>query len=113
MGSYVQVGWFLTGENRPYRINSGTLDRRQPSVKYAKGNPLKKKNGGAREIVGRLSRMDLTDGLVEGGELTDISAALNWYINATTRVEFNYINASPKNQGSANIFLLRVQYQPW
>ena len=65
------------------------------------------------KLVGRLSRVDLSDGLVEGGELTDISASLNWYINATTRIELNYINASPKNQGSANILLLRVQYQPW
>jgi phosphate-selective porin len=113
MGSYVQVGWFLTGEHRPYRKNSGIFQRQLPQTKYAKGNPFKKRNGGAWEVVGRLSRVDLNDGLVEGGELTDISAALNWYLNATTRVEFNYIYASPKNQGAANIFLLRLQYQPW
>jgi len=63
--------------------------------------------------MARLSRVDLTDGLIDGGELADVSGSLNWYINATTRVELNYIYASPKNQGSANIFLLRVQYQPW
>jgi phosphate-selective porin OprO/OprP len=113
MGSYVEVGWFLSGGHKPYRTNSGTFDRLQPDLKYTKGNPLKKKNGGAWEVVGRLSSVDLTNALVEGGELTDISAALNWYPNATTRVEFNYIYASPKNQGAANIFLLRVQYQPW
>jgi phosphate-selective porin OprO/OprP len=113
MGSYVQVGWFITGEHRPYRKNSGIFQRLLPQTKYVKGNPFKKKNGGAWEIVGRLSRVDLTDGLVEGGELTDISAALNWYLNATTRVQFNYIYASPKDRGAANIFLLRVQYQPW
>jgi len=113
MGSYVQVGWFLTGEHKPYRTNSGTFDRLRPSTKFTKGNPFKMKNGGAWEVVGRLSRVDLTDGLVEGGELTDISASLNWYINATTRIELNYINARPKDQGAANILLLRVQYQPW
>jgi len=112
-GSYVQVGWFLSGESRPYRTNSGTLDRLRPLIKYTKGNPFKKRSGGAVELVGRLSRVDLTSGLVEGGELTDISGALSWYINATTRIELNYIHASPKNQGAANIFLLRVQYQPW
>jgi phosphate-selective porin len=85
----------------------------RPLTKYTKGNPFKKNSGGAVEVVGRLSRIDLTDGLVEGGELTDVSGALSWYINATTRVELNYIFASPKNQGSANIFLLRVQYNPW
>jgi len=112
-GSYVQVGWFLTGESKPYRTNSGTFERLRPLTKYTKGNPFKKRNGGAWELVGRLSRVDLTDGLVEGGELADISAALSWYINATTRIELNYIYARPKNQGSANIFLLRLQYQPW
>jgi len=112
-GSYAQVGWFITGEHRPYRSNSGTFGRMLPRNKYKGGNPFKKKNGGAWELVGRLSRVDLTEGLVEGGELADISGALNWYINATTRVELNYIYASPKNQGAANIFLLRLQYQPW
>jgi len=112
-GTYVQVGWFLTGESRPYRTNSGIFGRMLPAAKYKKGNPFKKKNGGTWEVVGRLSRVDLTDGLIEGGELTDVSAALNWYPNATTRIELNYIYASPKDRGSANIFLLRVQYQPW
>jgi phosphate-selective porin OprO/OprP len=112
-GSYVKVGWFLTGESKQYRANSGVFARERPLTKYTGGNPFKKRNGGAWELVGRLSRVDLTDGLIEGGELTDISGALSWYINATTRVELNYIYASPKNQGAANIFLLRVQYQPW
>lgn len=112
-GSYVQVGWFLTGENRPYRTNSGTFDRLRPDRKYTGGNPFKKRNGGAWEVVGRISTIDLTDGLIEGGELTDISASVNWYVNATTRVEFNYIFANPKDRGSANLFLMRLQFQPW
>jgi len=112
-GSYVQVGWFLTGESRPYRTNSGTFDRVRPTIKYTKGNPFKKRNGGAWEVVGRISTIDLSDGLIEGGELTDISASVNWYINATTRVEFNYIHASPRDRGAANIFLMRLQFQPW
>jgi phosphate-selective porin OprO/OprP len=113
MGSYVKIGWFLTGESRPYRTNSGVFDRRRPTTKYSKGNPFKKKNGGGWEVVGRLSRIDLTDGLVEGGEMTDISAALAWYPNATTRIQLNYVRASPKTRGVAHIFLLRLRYQPW
>jgi phosphate-selective porin OprO/OprP len=112
-GSYVQVGWFLTGESRPFRTNSGTFDRLRPVAKYTKGNPFKKKNGGAWELVGRFSTVDLSDGLVEGGELTDISAALSWYPNAIARIQLNYIYARTKDQGSANVFLLRVQYHPW
>jgi len=63
--------------------------------------------------MARLSRANLTSGLVEGGELTDISGALSLYINATSRVALNYIYASPKNRGSANIFVFRLQYIPW
>lgn len=90
-----------------------TFERMRPNLKYTKGNPFKKKNGGAWELAGRLSSVDLTSGLVEGGELTDISVALNWYPNGTSRIELNYIYASPKNQGAANIILLRFQYNPW
>ena len=112
-GSYVQFGWFPTGESRPYRTNSGTFDRVLPDKKYSGGNPFTKKNGGAWGLAARISTVDLTDGLVEGGELTDYTAALSWYANATTRVELNYIYADPKNRGSANIVLLRLQYLPW
>jgi phosphate-selective porin OprO/OprP len=112
-GSYVQVGWFLTGESRSYRINSATWDRARPAARFGGGKPFKNGNFGALEVVGRLSTIDLNDGLVEGGQLTDFSASLNWYLNATTSFRLNYIYARPKNQGSANIFLLRVQYRPW
>ena len=112
-GSYVQVGWFLTGESRPYRINSATWDRGRPAAKFGGGKPFKKGNFGALEVVGRASTIDLNDGLIEGGELTDFSASLNWYLNATTSFRLNYIFARPKNQGAANIFLLRFQYRPW
>ncbi len=112
-GAYLQVGWFLTGESRPYRANSGTFDRVRPLTKWAGGSPFRKRHSGAWEVVGRLSAVDLEDGLIEGGELLDFGAALNWYVNATTRVGLNYIYAQPKDRGSANIVVLRLQYNPW
>jgi phosphate-selective porin OprO/OprP len=112
-GSYGQLGFFLTGESRPYRQNSGVFGRVEPEQNWRKGNPFKKRNGGVWEVVGRISHVDLEDELVNGGILTDISAALNWYPNATTRVQLNYIYASPKDEGSANIVVLRVAYSPW
>jgi phosphate-selective porin OprO/OprP len=112
-GFYVQVGWFLTGNTRPYRRNSGVFDRLQPENNFRKGNPLRPKSGGAWELVGRISAVDLNSGEIEGGQLTDYSAALNWYLNAATRVQLNYVRAVPKDRGAANIFLLRLQYNPW
>jgi phosphate-selective porin OprO/OprP len=112
-GFYVQVGWFLTGNTKPYRRNSGVFDRLRPEENFRKGNPFNPKSGGAWELVGRISAVDLTDGEIEGGQLTDVSAALNWYISAATRLQFNYVRAIPKDRGAANIFLLRLQYNPW
>ncbi len=112
-GGYVQVGWFLTGESRPYQTNGGTFGRVLPVKKYGGGNPFKKRNGGAWEVAGRISHLDLDDGSIEGGTLTDISAALSWYVNSSFRVTLNYIYATPKDQGSANIFLMRFQVNPW
>ncbi len=112
-GTYAQVGWFLTGESRPYRLNSATWDRGRPAAKFGGGKPFRKGHFGALEVVGRMSTIDLNDGMIEGGQLTDFTAALNWYLNPTTCVELNYIYASPKNQGAANILLLRFQYRPW
>lgn len=112
-GGYVQVGWFISGETKPYRTNSGTFDRVLPHHKYDGGNPFKKTGAGAWEVAGRISYLDLDDGLIEGGELADFSASLNWYLNATVRVALNYVHARPRDRGSANIVILRVQYNPW
>jgi phosphate-selective porin OprO/OprP len=112
-GYYGQVGWFITGESRNYRNNSGTFDRVLPKERYKGGNPFKKNKGGAVEVVGRISMVDLTDGLIEGGEMTNVSGAVSWYLSSTTRLELNYIHTMPKDRGSANILLLRVQYKPW
>jgi phosphate-selective porin OprO/OprP len=112
-GFYVQVGWFLTGNTKPYRRNSGVFDRLQPEQNFRFGNPFRRKSGGAWEVVGRISGVDLTSGEIDGGQLTDYSAALNWYISAATRIQFNYVRAVPRDRGKANIFLLRLQYNPW
>lgn len=112
-GSYAQVGWFLTGESRRYRTNSGSFDRTLPRAPYRGGSPFKRSNGGAWELAGRISHVDLDDAAIDGGRLTDISAALSWYPDATTRVALNYIYAMPEDRGSASIFLLRVQFNPW
>ncbi len=113
-GGYVQVGWFLTGESRPYETNGGHFGRVLPLTKYSGGNPFKKRNSGAWEVAGRISYVDLDDGSIRGGTLTDITAGLSWYANSTFRVMLNYIHTTPNHdRGSANIVLMRVQYNPW
>ena len=41
---------------------------------------------GALEAVGRFSFTDLSDGTVEGGEMSIISVGLNWYLTHRHRI---------------------------
>lgn len=95
-GAYAQVGWFLTGEHRPYDRNAGAIDRVIPNenffrVRTTDGGVC---NGrGAWEIACRWSFIDLNNKNVAGGQLTDLTAGLNWYWNPYAKLMFNYIHA--------------------
>ncbi|MBL8798242.1 MAG: porin, partial [Planctomycetia bacterium] len=94
-GGYVQASLFLTGENRVYRQNRGTYGRVRPyenffSVQQWVDDRLALGRG-AWQIAARLSHIDLNNGNIEGGRLTDLTLGLNWYLNRRTRVQFNYI----------------------
>jgi len=126
-GEYVQVGWFLTGEHRPYDRIAGAIDRVRPFedfflVRTADGLVRGK---GAWEVAVRYSHLDLNDNNISGGILDDITFGVNWYTNAYTKVVFNYIHMwrqsptsppSPAGNGpavavnsEANAFGLRAQ----
>ena len=44
---------------------------------------------GALELAARYSSMDLSE--ANGGILNDITLGLNWYLNPSTRIMFNYV----------------------
>ncbi len=111
-GAYFQAGYFLTGEVRPYNRAEGKFDRVYPRGKYEGGVPLRRSSGGAFEVVGRISNVDLKDKELDGGRVLDFSAGLNWYANATSKVMLNYIRSRVDGVGNANILLLHYQYRP-
>jgi len=111
-GSSVEAGWFVTGETRRFDQSCACFGRVIPDSKYVSGLPLRQKDGGAFEIVGRLSGVDLNDGAVQGGRLRDYSVGVNWYVNASSRVMFDVIRADAQDRGNAGIVLLRYQYLP-
>jgi phosphate-selective porin OprO/OprP len=113
-GSYVEVGHFLTGDVRPYNHLNGTIGRLEPDRPYSRGgNPFKKgSNGGALELAFRLSNMDLNDGAIQGGEMTDATVSMNWYLSRATRFQFNYTYADVRSNGHANIVQIRYQFNP-
>jgi phosphate-selective porin OprO/OprP len=85
-GFYIQVGYFLTGESRPYK--NGTWDRVRPSTDFGLGD---RKGTGAWEVAARYSTLDLSDDDFAGGEESNVTLGVNWYLNPNTRMMLNYV----------------------
>lgn len=83
-GYHVSGSWVLTREMRPYNRRSGTLGPVPVSRSVYQGGP------GAWEVTARYSRLDLSDGQVDGGEMDIVSLGLNWFLTPTFAVNFNY-----------------------
>jgi phosphate-selective porin OprO and OprP len=94
-GEYVQVGWFLTGEHRPYDRVAGAIDRVKPFEDFFLVNTERglERGKGAWEIAIRYSHLDLNDRSISGGILDDVTFGVNWYTNAYSKIVFNYIHS--------------------
>jgi phosphate-selective porin OprO/OprP len=107
---YAQAGWFLTGEHRPFDRKLGTIDRVIPKENFgynAAGG------SGAWEVAARFSWLNLNDNGIQGGQLTDWTAGVNWYWNPCTKLVFNYVHAVASvpgtDQSQTDLFGLRAQ----
>ncbi len=109
-GFAVQGGLFLTGETRPWDSLVGVWGRVRPGRDYHGGNPFKPSNGGAWEIAARYSTVDLNDGPVQGGQVRNLTLGVNWYVNATSKLQFNWVPSRVEDKGNANTWILRYQY---
>ncbi len=129
-GGYIQAGYFLTGEHRPYDRKAGAIDRVIPRTNLAFCNCGGAPGIGAWEIAARVSYINLNNNLLSayrGGEATDFTAGINWFWNPYTKIVFNYIHsvgntaqntytiANPPNtpafygHTSTDIFAMRAQ----
>jgi phosphate-selective porin OprO/OprP len=110
-GIAIQAGRFLTsGQSRPWDDLFAVWGRVRPEQTYHGGNPFKKVNGGVWEVAARYSTVDLNDGLVEGGQVRDLTAGVNWYPNSTSKLQFNWVHSRVEDDGYANIWVLRYQF---
>lgn len=101
-GWYSQVGWFLTGEVRPFKRGEGLWDRIDPQGAH-----------GAVELAARYSTVDLSDGGFNGGRESNVTLAVNWYLNANLRAGLNYVRGdldTPALDEQIQALLLRVQF---
>jgi phosphate-selective porin OprO/OprP len=103
-GYYGQVSYFLTGEHRKYKASSAAFDRVKPRKNFAQGGGC-----GAWELKARYSHIDLDSKTITGGELDDIAAGVNWYLNPNVRVMWDYIHADADDRGEADIVMMRCQ----
>jgi phosphate-selective porin OprO and OprP len=101
---YAYVSWFLTGESRNYKGSSGAFSRVSPKKNLGEDG-----GAGAFELGARISGIDLDDTDIHGGTLTDITIGLNWYLNPSTRMMLNFVNATVLNKGRINMIALRAQ----
>jgi phosphate-selective porin OprO/OprP len=88
-GAYSQVGWFLTGEHRPYDRKAGAVDRVIPFHSVSKSGS----GWGAWELAARWSYLDVTDREIQGGMMQNMTTGLNWYVNPYCKCVFNYIHS--------------------
>ncbi len=87
-GFYVQASWFLTGDQKEYRVKTGDFS----TVKVK--NPFDRGGIGAWELAARFSSLDKNDSYrgtnVTLGKTQEVTAAINWYLNENTCLMLNY-----------------------
>jgi phosphate-selective porin OprO/OprP len=85
-GFYAQASYFLTGEHREWDPKVGFFKRVTPRNTF---DPRRGTWGGW-EVGARAGHLDLDDGGVNGGRLSNVTLGLTWYWTANLRVQANY-----------------------
>jgi phosphate-selective porin OprO and OprP len=110
-GTYLEVCYWLTGENRRYNVGSGNVGQVKPKKSIRLGGP------GALALVGRLERLDQNDALLgtRAGRVDAATLGLAW-----TPVEFvmlrlagsenRYSGPNPARNGTARAVTARLQF---
>ena len=96
---YIQAGWFLTGDSRPY--SNGVFGRVKPN-----------QASGAWEIAARYESGDGNYADIELGstDATSMGIALNWYINNYSRLGLDYTTGEDNNSNdTGSEFRVRLQ----
>ncbi len=97
-GGYVQLSYFLTGENRTYDKRFGKLGtqyiaRANTPFWFVRDEDRRWSLGrGAWEIAARYSHLDLNSGLVQGGQFDGLEFGVNWHLNNNLKVQFDYLH---------------------
>lgn len=85
-GWYVDASWFPTGHQRSFK--DGLLE-----------GPALGDGEQAIELAARISRLDLNDQSFQGGDATNFTLGLNWYLNRNVRLMANYVKVDADRRG--------------
>ena len=107
--TYVQAGYFLTGEHRPYDTKTGVFKGVKPTKNFISGCGL-----GAWEAAIRYSYLGLDGGNlpVSARDLHGLTVGLNWYLNPNVRISWNYVHSWIDGSDyfeEADLFMMRFQ----
>lgn len=112
---YIQAGWVVTGEKRPYNRTTRTFDGVKPNSRLGLNGGT-----GAWEVGVRYSELSPVGQRQFGNKESNLTLGINWYPTDYMRVMANYIRVrsdldfsrSPSLQNEhANIFAMRFQVQ--
>ncbi len=92
-GYHITGSWALTGEMRPYRRRGGIMGNTPVS------RSVYQDGWGSLELAVRWSELDLTDGLIDGGELEILSLGINWSLTSAFVLGINYRHISTDRAG--------------
>jgi len=87
-GYHVAANYIVTGEHRGYNYRTGLVRRVIPKHDFTHGG------WGALELSLRYSTLDLTDGLVAGGEMDITSVGLIWHAQKESQFHLQYSRAN-------------------
>ena len=104
-GGYIQLSYFLTGENRAYdkrfgRLNSNYLVGPYTPFWVVRDETRHLNWGlGAWELAARYSHLNLNSAgnVIQGGEMDGVTLGLNWYLNPNLKIQFQYVHDNRYN----------------
>lgn len=94
-GYHVAANYMLTGEHRGYNKRRAVVRRVIPEQDFTSGG------WGALGLSVRYSTVDLTDGLVEGGEMDVSSLGIIWYTQRASQFHLQWSRANLKSNDLA------------
>jgi phosphate-selective porin OprO/OprP len=104
-GYHLSGTWSLTGEMRGYKNNRGVFSGLPVAQSVIQGGK------GATELALRYSSIDLTDGLITGGEMDIATLQFNWWLTTSLAVSLNYRRSWTERfgyDGEMDAFVARV-----